>query len=781
MKLVLVGMYIGPNLQGPGESFGLSRLKSYLDSRLPDKLFTEIVYIPINEIEQEYENFWAESLLELNPEMIGFSCWYYNFDFFLALAGFIKKRMETKIVLGGPDITGIAEEVMTEFNFVDYIIEGKGEYVLRNLVEGLLDNRDLKEVRGVVRRDAERICRNENEPEFVKLDDIPSPFMCGILPDRKVYMIESYTGCKYQCSYCLWNNYNKMDFLSDTNIGKEIEFAVSNDYYIFSFIDSSINLSNRYFEKIIFLIKLHDPEGKLKYVFYLDAATVTESQIDLLKQVNVGCIGIGLQTVGVEARKNMKGPALNIENLKKNLLYLRKSLPQTIIDMDVIIGLPGDNSKTVLETSEYIKDFEGMLINFHLLNIYPGTPFYYSKEKYKIRHSVRRPFEIESCYSFDEIELEKMERVANDFRYMIEKRLEDDGYYTISIDIFTQAGAWKIYFKEYEETFYTVDDFMKALQTNLLLHQNLKFIMINNNSASAGVEAKNAASLGEIFGCIEKFGFQVKWLVEDGGRLSEIAYRKTRHMDYQVNEFREIVTDTTITFDEIKSELESAVRTGTKNLVLVGGKPPPRPDFLEIIRLAKGMGHQSIHIRTDGRMLSESSFFLKTLEAGVDSYEIQLLSDNSTLSNAPEIISVIKHLIKYGKDVTLLIPINKDTYKDLPDIAYFAGGLGVKQILFEFIFSAVVKISHCLPFLFRVFEYADETGLDIKVKNIPYCALDKFQYRIYEKAEAGSVDEVILSECFTCKFSPFCSKLSRAYIELFGITEFKYRGAASLK
>lgn len=118
------------------------------------------------------------------------------------------------IVLCGPHAGVFAEEMLTQYPCIDFIIRGEYEYALLELVRCQKARADLSVIDGLVWKNKEKIVVNKPRPTIADLDSLPWPEREDVplykyndgfagLPSPNVQMWAS-RGCPYSCSFCLW-------------------------------------------------------------------------------------------------------------------------------------------------------------------------------------------------------------------------------------------------------------------------------------------------------------------------------------------------------------------------------------------------------------------------------------------------------------------------------------------------------------------------------------------------------------------------------------------------
>ena len=128
------------------------------------------------------------------------------------------KQWYGKIIVGGPH-TSVALETLPDF--VDYVVQGEGEKVIVDIVEG-----EVKE----------RVIRY---PRISNLDNLPMPawdyfaslpYDWGVpwFPDQPVFTMSTSRGCPFSCSFCavhsIWGN--RYIHFSAERIVSDIEYLI---------------------------------------------------------------------------------------------------------------------------------------------------------------------------------------------------------------------------------------------------------------------------------------------------------------------------------------------------------------------------------------------------------------------------------------------------------------------------------------------------------------------------------------------------------------------------
>lgn len=206
-----------------------------------------------------------ETAAGVMADVYGFQLNMVNYRQVRALVKKIKSdKPESLIVLGGPFLVTLSEDILKNEPLFDVIVVGEGEYTLLELLQTLeKDIRDFSALKGVVWRNASgNIIKNELRKPVENLDELPFPardFLEAAKTDpidgnvvESVRFITS-RGCIGKCSFCCVNLYNKVlkgkrwRGRSPEHVVDELEFLVKKyKARLFNFSDSSFEDPGNY-------------------------------------------------------------------------------------------------------------------------------------------------------------------------------------------------------------------------------------------------------------------------------------------------------------------------------------------------------------------------------------------------------------------------------------------------------------------------------------------------------------------------------------------------------
>lgn len=351
------------------------------------------------------KSIFSEILYE-KPDIIGFSCYLWNFLDTIVLAKLLKKTIpEIKIILGGPEVSFISEKILFYFNFIDIIVRGEGELTFSEILLSLLIGKpSIENIKGISFIKNEKVFSTDDRELLENLDEIPSPLINLTSPSKEIALQFS-RGCIYSCNYCTWpGNINFRSFSID-RIKEELRIAFSKKPDKIIIYDSAFNVPHNRLKTISKLLK--NINKNIPVTIQCEVNFINEEQIECFRNLNIKYLEIGLQTANPDTlviiRKNIE-----IKKFTENIKLLNRA-DDISYSIDLIWGLPGDNLIKFKNSIDFSYNILGStsIILFHLLRILPGSFFWRYPEKYKIVFEHNPPHRVISNYSFSKSETRK--------------------------------------------------------------------------------------------------------------------------------------------------------------------------------------------------------------------------------------------------------------------------------------------------------------------------------------------------------------------------------------
>jgi radical SAM superfamily enzyme YgiQ (UPF0313 family) len=326
----------------------------------------------------------------------------------LSLTRFLKQLdPKVKIILGGPEVGPTAQKYMTENPAIDSVVVGEGEVTFQELLRSYLGTgTSLAQVKGIVYRENDRIVNTETRPPCANLEDIPSPYLTGILrPRDEVTYIETYRGCPYRCAFCYeGKNFPELRFFPEERIQKEIELIMSiPSIRSFHIVDSVFNLKKERLRRLAQIFSHANKFGTALRTVEVMAESIDEETVTLLKKANVVSIETGPQTVNENTLKIINR-YFEKEKFQRGITLLLKGGIEVLIDL--IIGLPGDNFFRFGTSIKAMMHLNPTTIVFSALHVLPGTDLYTESDKLGLQFDEKAPHLVlqNSTFPYDELD-----------------------------------------------------------------------------------------------------------------------------------------------------------------------------------------------------------------------------------------------------------------------------------------------------------------------------------------------------------------------------------------
>lgn len=285
-------------------------------------------------------------ITEHDIDVLGFACYIWNIEMTLHVVDMVKVvRPDIKIVLGGPEVSFTADELLERCPNIDYIVQGEGEEAFHALVTALqLGNDGLNPViPGVRGRRNGSILGSAEAVEVRDLSTIPFPYTEEDMEDleHKIIYYESSRGCPFSCQYCLSGNKNTVRFFPQERTLEELQWFIDHGVKQVKFVDRTFNCAPHHHRPLMEFMR--DSDTDMNFHLEMEPELMTEWETNILCETPPGRIQI---EVGVQSTHKKTLDAINRYN---DWPYIQKSIRpiiqagRTHVHMDLIVGLPHED------------------------------------------------------------------------------------------------------------------------------------------------------------------------------------------------------------------------------------------------------------------------------------------------------------------------------------------------------------------------------------------------------------------------------------------------------
>ncbi|MGL5122910.1 MAG: DUF4080 domain-containing protein [Fusobacteriaceae bacterium] len=340
-----------------------------------------------------------KDIFEKKSEIIIFSTYIWNRDYVFKIIKELKKILpNSKVGMGGPEVTYDSIDILKSYQEVDFLIKGEGENSLLKIV-----SENVNKLKGIYEVEGPN-----------NLDEIPFPYTVEeLMIERKILYYESTRGCPFSCSYCLSSIERGIKYLSLKRVKEDLDIILKSNIKLLKFVDRTFNINKgRYFEIWNYLIDNYR-EG-ITFHFEINANIFDDETLDLLKKVpeNYFQFEIGIQSINLETMES-----INRRNLISKLTENIKKIPKAIhLHLDLIAGLPYETYELFENSFNYVYNLKPEMVQLGFLKVLQGTKISKEIEKYNYKYTDFTPYEVISnnSISFQEIsKLKEVERLLN--------------------------------------------------------------------------------------------------------------------------------------------------------------------------------------------------------------------------------------------------------------------------------------------------------------------------------------------------------------------------------
>ena len=368
MKVLLAAInakYIHSNL-------GIYSLKTYGEKMLKEWGLAEQAEISLAEytINHQMEQI-LQDIYKRKPDVIGFSCYIWNISYVKVILADIKKVLpDVKIWAGGPEVSYHGEAFLKEEPAVDLVMMGEGEITFAHFLKALLEGEDLKQVPGLMVRNADGTFTDTGFRQVMDMSQIPFPyaFMDMKELEHRIIYYESSRGCPFSCAYCLSSIDKKLRFRSLDLVLPELEWFLQAKVPQVKFVDRTFNCKKSHAMAIWQYIRDHD-NGVTNFHFEI-AADLLDNLLSTMRpglvQLEIGVQSTNEKTLEAIRRKT------DIEEIRE-ITETINSWHNIHQHLDLIAGLPWEDLESFKKSFNDVYEMEPEQLQLGFLKVLKGS------------------------------------------------------------------------------------------------------------------------------------------------------------------------------------------------------------------------------------------------------------------------------------------------------------------------------------------------------------------------------------------------------------------------
>lgn len=427
MKVILCTL----NAKFIHSSLALRSLRACLPDGVAETVLREYtINTPLLEVLQD--------LYRERAEVVGLACYIWNIAQILALARHLKKvAPRTVIVLGGPEVTYRAAEILAACPYVDYVVQGEGEKTLAALVDRLAAGAGAEDIPGLAARRDGRSVLNGGPQTVANLADIPFPYGEVDLPAlwHRIVYYESSRGCPFSCSYCLSSATVGVRFLPLPRVMQDLAWFIAHRVKQVKFVDRTFNCRREHCLPIWrFLARQAD--CVTNFHFEIAGDLLDEEMLDFLVTVPPGRFQF---EIGVQSTHPPTLAAINRvtdwSRLCRAVDRLRRA-GNIHLHLDLIAGLPEEDMAAFRRSFNDVYALRPHMLQVGFLKMLHGAAVRRQQEKYGYVYTDFAPYEVlaHRRLGYDEMVRLKMLAAVCDFYY-------NSGRFSHTLDYMTAVSG----------------------------------------------------------------------------------------------------------------------------------------------------------------------------------------------------------------------------------------------------------------------------------------------------------------------------------------------------
>lgn len=286
------------------------------------------------------------------------------------------------IILGGPHVTVMDEQTLSEQPEADIVVRGEGEKTMLEIAHLASKSslKNLDEVAGITFRKNGQIVHTHDRPFIENLDELPYPAHEHFPIDKyrifgKTYLpIITSRGCPFQCTFCLASRMCGRRFRgrSPRKVVDELEWL--RDSYggdAFTFYDDTFTFDRKRTREICEEIKKRNVDVQWDCRTRVDQV----SKEILVKMRDSGCqlVHFGVES-GSQKMLDAMRKGVTVEQNEKAIRWAKEA--GIFVAISVVVGYPGETTDMLRQTLDFIGKTEPDYVYACVAIPYPGTELY---------------------------------------------------------------------------------------------------------------------------------------------------------------------------------------------------------------------------------------------------------------------------------------------------------------------------------------------------------------------------------------------------------------------
>lgn len=327
--------------------------------------------------------------------------------------------------MGGTHVANQAERLCRLFPAIDVVANGEGEFIFRDILQaylGGLNKNELDHIRGISFQRDGRVVTTPERARIANLDDIPSPFLEGILPYRDKYgkaiyavvLLETNRGCPYKCAFCYWGGAigQKVRAFSRERLREELNLFAREGVESIALCDANLGMlpgDEAFIDDVIRVKERYGYPLNIESSWAKNKGERFFKIVRKMKQAGLkSSFTLALQSLEQKALDNMHRRNMQLNEFEDLASWMRKEGLDTYAEL--IWGLPGETADTFIEGYDRISEHVSKIAIYPHL-ILPNTDFDKKRDRYGLVTMRREDCDFEYVISHPDMTIEENARM----------------------------------------------------------------------------------------------------------------------------------------------------------------------------------------------------------------------------------------------------------------------------------------------------------------------------------------------------------------------------------
>lgn len=307
----------------------------------------------------------ADALIEVDPDVIGFSVYLWSLPLFAETIPILFENDPTRLlVMGGPS----AQPVMLDHEpfqlirkMVDVLVLGEGEDTFVEIIGSPRDRDSISLLSGVAQW-YEGSWHSTPARPLGDLNELPSPYVNGLVSSGGLSVLQTYRGCPFTCSFCEWGVMESPKRVRTRQHLEEEFLAMASLETTGSLIvDAGLNLNAQAFNQLEAAVLETGYLRERKLICEIYPSKITDRHLRFLDAVGQPMVGVGLQSFDPNALTEVER-SFDEAKFEENVAALNEL---GHVAIEIILGLPGDSPQTFRETFWRARSYPCTLRVYH--------------------------------------------------------------------------------------------------------------------------------------------------------------------------------------------------------------------------------------------------------------------------------------------------------------------------------------------------------------------------------------------------------------------------------